>query len=500
MQGGRLLTVFLLLVVLMGTAFYHIQHNSPMEINTDAVRPRPEQHDGFKDLQSQTSVLSNAETVAFRNKTQWDVTVHSDTEDMTNGTCRPHLNVAFMKVHKCGSSLMFHMLLRFGYEHNVIVALPRQKNREIIGGFGTIKDDDFLAPPGGKRWNIFGHHAFYNRTRFPQLMAPNTRYVAILREPLRRLKSAFQYFNLGKGFPGLEKQTPKGIAPVTTYLAKPMYWDPLFKFKPFFSVKKRTSEFLVKAKEHFCFRNCMSRDLGFSEKDYDNNTAVEEFVRGIENDFTTVLIIEYLPASLILLKRRMCWTFYDILYGHHPRRQRYKLKTPITDDMKSTFYQHNYADLMLYTRFNESFQRQISQEGADFQDEVSHFMRINKDVGSFCRSKKRQGKGKMIVKKSKWNDAFSLGKSLCSRYVRNRQYWDALLRSRYQHTQNKELENENSVVQITKSRPRKPPKRPSRKPQKRPLRKPRKRPPRKPRKRPPRKPRKRPQKSRKRKH
>ncbi|XP_035660634.1 galactosylceramide sulfotransferase-like [Branchiostoma floridae] len=304
-----------------------------------------------------------------------------------------------MKVHKCGSSLISHMFLRFGYEHNLTVALPRQVGREVIGGFGTINDGDYLHPPGGKRWNIFGHHAIYNRTCFRQLMAPNTRYVAILREPLQRIQSAFSYFHLEKGFPGLQNETPKGIAPVITYLDRPRYWDPLFKLK---SVSTKTWNNMVLLREHVCFRNCMSRDLGLAEGDYSNHTAVEEFVRGIENDFKTMLILEYLPASLILLKRRMCWTFYDILYitGPHSRNQKYRLKAPITDEMKRTFYEHNYADLVLYTRFNESLHRQISQESADFQEEVNHFKHVNSNVSKYCHSKTRQEKGDFLLGKA----------------------------------------------------------------------------------------------------
>ncbi|XP_019630697.1 PREDICTED: galactose-3-O-sulfotransferase 3-like [Branchiostoma belcheri] len=346
----------------------------------------------------------------------------------TKGTCQPHLNVAFMKIHKCGSSLISHMLLRFGYGHNLIVALPSEKGREIIGGFGIIKDDDYVHPPGGQRWNSFvGHHAFYNRTRFRQLMAPNTRYVAILREPLKRLRSAFQYFHIGRFFPGLAKKTPKGHAHFTTYLARPTYWDP--RYKPPKEVRLR---------EHVCFRNCMARDLGLAARDYDNHTTVEEFVRGIENDFKIMLILEYLPESLVLLKRRMCWTFYDILYtseGGHARLQKYRGRADVTDEMKHTFYQHNYADVLLYTRFNESFHKQISQEGSDFQEEVRQFTEVNKDVNEYCRSKERQGKGNMVVEKSKWNDAFSVGISLCRQYGQARRYWDNLLRLKYRHTE-----------------------------------------------------------------
>ncbi|XP_066292584.1 galactosylceramide sulfotransferase-like [Branchiostoma lanceolatum] len=333
---------------------------------------------------------------------------------ISNVICKPHLNVAFMKVHKCGSTTVSNVIYRFGYEHKLIVALPPTRDRPIIGSFGTIKDSDYKHPPGGKRWNIFAHHAMYNRTRFYQLMAPDTRYVTILREPLRRLESAFKYFHLQRRFPGLEKQTRHGTPPVVTYLTRPGYWDPRYR-QP-----KRISD-----KEHFCFRNCMARDLGLKEKDYDNHTAVQEFVQGIENDFTTVLILEYLSESLVLLKRRMCWTFHDILYtyGRSSRKQRYKRKAHVTRAMKDRFYKRNYADVMLYTRFKDSLQRQIKEEGADFRQEVMHFKRVNKDVGRYCHAKKKKRPEKIVVPKSKWSDAFFVDRPFCGRYGKSRKYW-----------------------------------------------------------------------------
>ncbi|XP_019616641.1 PREDICTED: galactose-3-O-sulfotransferase 4-like [Branchiostoma belcheri] len=342
----------------------------------------------------------------------------------SKGICQPHLNVAFLKVHKCGSTTVANMMYRFGYKHKLIVALAPKSAQSIIGSFGTIKDRDYKHPPGGKRWNIFATHAMYNRTRFHQLMDPNTRYVTILREPLTRLQSAFQYFHLQRRFPGLQEQTPRGASYVTTYLKRPEFWDPQYR-------QPKTK----KEREHFCFRNCMARDLGLNEKDYQNHTAVEDFIQGIDNDFTMVMILEYLSESLVLLKRRMCWTFHDILYKYDrrsSRKQRYTRNTPITVNMKDRFYKRNHADVMLYTHFKNSLQRQIEKKGADFLQEVQYFKRVNKDVSRFCHSRKRKRKSrKMVVPKSKWNEAFSVGSSFCASYGKSRRYWHPLLTSVY---------------------------------------------------------------------
>ncbi|XP_066284140.1 galactosylceramide sulfotransferase-like isoform X2 [Branchiostoma lanceolatum] len=343
----------------------------------------------------------------------------------TTATCEPHLNVAFLKVHKCGSTTVEHMLFNFGDRHNLIVALPSKTDCDIIGHFGIIRDEDYEPPPGGKRWNIFTHHAMYNKTRFHQLMAPNTRYITILRKPIERLQSAFHYFRLRTRFPGMEEETAKGIAHVTTYLKKPSFWDPLF--KPPENIIDR---------ENVCFRNCMVRDLGLLQRDYENYTVVQELIKGIDNDFTMVMIMEYLPASLVLLKRRMCWALYDILYNtaRIPKQSKYKLQANITQTMEEKFKKHNYADVMLYNHFKELFLKQIEQEGADFSDEVKHFERVNDKVSRFCATNNKmkwKDRKETVIEKSKWNDAFVVDKFFCLRLHFERIHWDYILWSKY---------------------------------------------------------------------
>ncbi|XP_078678284.1 galactosylceramide sulfotransferase-like [Branchiostoma floridae x Branchiostoma belcheri] len=157
----------------------------------------------------------------------------------------------------------------------------------------------------------------------------------------------------------MKNETANGTAYITTYLKKPNFWDP--RFIPHENIIDR---------ENFCFRNCMSRDLGLLKKDYDNHTAVQAFVQGIENDFTIVMIMEYLPESLVLLKRRMCWTLRDILYESSSwvKKSTYSLQSDFTREMVENFEKHNHADV---ARFKELFLKQIKEEGVGFREEPS---------------------------------------------------------------------------------------------------------------------------------
>ncbi|XP_019645851.1 PREDICTED: galactosylceramide sulfotransferase-like [Branchiostoma belcheri] len=346
MQYSRLSPVFVLLLMLSIALYYNVQVNA----TTDAQQKLPKTG----------NLVSN-----------FKVPKASDSKKApksTKGGCQPHLNVAFLKVHKCASTTVSHVIFRFGHEHDLLVALPAKTDCDIIGHFGVIRDEDYEPPPGGRRWNLFTHHAMYNRSRFRQLMDPDTRYITILRDPLQRLQSAFQYHKFETRFPGMKKETANGTAYITTYLKKPSFWD--LQFIPHENIIDR---------ENFCFRNCMSRDLGLQKKDYDNHTAVQAFVQGIENDFTTVMIMEYLPESLVLLKRRMCWTLRDILYDSSSwvKKSTYSLQSVFTREMVENFERHNHADVVLYARFKELFLKQIKEEGVGFKEEVKHFKRVN---------------------------------------------------------------------------------------------------------------------------
>eukprot|EP00058_Branchiostoma_floridae_P025273 XP_002610763.1 hypothetical protein BRAFLDRAFT_91549 [Branchiostoma floridae] len=380
-----------------------------------------------------------------------------NSSDMTQ--CKFLKNVAFMKIHKCGSSTTQNIFLRFGHVHNLLVALPKGQDKPQIGRFGKITEHDYEAPPSGLRWNVFAHHAVYHRAGILRLMPKNTKFVAILREPVSRFLSAFIYFDMAKYFPGMIG-SPRLLGPrrrlnipdrfkkprnrgqtvgqkitvshqrihtknssILQYLQNPTRWDNVYR-----PPGPRDPNY-----EHACVRNCMVRDLGFPESLYENSTAIHDFVEGIERDFTLVMILQYFDQSLVLLKRKMCWSIRDILYDHRHRTKKAKATKPnITDDMKRTFLKHNEADAVLYQYFNDSLWKQIAQEGDDFQAEVRHFQQVNIGATKYCSNKSRPRE--FLVANSTWNEKFEITPHFCSMLGRKRQTWDEILRSRYRNS------------------------------------------------------------------
>ncbi|KAI8517320.1 hypothetical protein Bbelb_059010 [Branchiostoma belcheri] len=242
--------------------------------------------------------------------------------------CKFHENVAFMKIHKCGSSTTQNIFLRFGHVHRLLVALPKGEDKPQIGRFGKITEDDYEAPPRGTRWNVFAHHAVYNRSGILRLMPEDTKFVAILREPVDRFLSAFIYFKMAKYFPGMigssrqprstldrfkarQKRRQRRIAvsnkkgpprnsisrhtsPVSRsstlnpailqYLQNPARWDNIY----------RPGGPTDPNYEHACVRNCMVRDLGFPESLYENSEAIDRHGTGFyEVDIRTAKLWKY---------------------------------------------------------------------------------------------------------------------------------------------------------------------------------------------------------------
>ncbi|XP_078686462.1 galactose-3-O-sulfotransferase 3-like isoform X2 [Branchiostoma floridae x Branchiostoma belcheri] len=339
--------------------------------------------------------------------------------ELTPPPCQqPQTNVAFMKVHKCGSTTVQKVFLRYGHKHRLTVALPRERDRPSIGTAGVITQRDYLALPRGYP-NIFAHHAIYNRTGFQKLMPKNTKYVAILREPLSRLRSSFKYFKMERYFIGL-REAAGSKPPVLTYLEDPKRWDKLY--------RPSTRKDFV---DHICNRNCMARDLGLKETDYENKTAIENFIRNIERDFSLVMILEQFDQSMVLLRRRMCWSVEDIMYDsvQPSKRSNYgKTQYNITDRMRQNFIEHNYADYLLYNHFKEAIARQITKEGAGFQKELQNYQKTNKVVSKICHSRVKNPN--YVVRSSK-GPIFRVDKLFCDQMKTERQRWDPVLRRDY---------------------------------------------------------------------
>ncbi|XP_066302780.1 galactosylceramide sulfotransferase-like [Branchiostoma lanceolatum] len=175
--------------------------------------------------------------------------------------------------------------------------------------------------------------------------------------------------------------------------------------------------------------NPIARDLGISERLWNNVTAIDEQIKTLDDDMTLVMITERLHESLVLLKRLMCWRLQDILYW--PRQYPdYTLRLDNNPDSRAKHRKWSLADYMLYDHFNKTLQQKISEQGKDFHREVDHFTTVLHDVLEYCQSNL---KTYMVVSASKWNQEFVLSRDYCRRMKMNTQQYLNVFKTSYQN-------------------------------------------------------------------
>ncbi|XP_035688262.1 galactose-3-O-sulfotransferase 2-like [Branchiostoma floridae] len=351
-------------------------------------------------------------------------------------------NFVFAKVHKCGSTTIQSIFFHYGYNHKLIVALPRTNRKAWIGKPHSITEKSYKPTPDGKQWNIFNHHSVYDKEMFLKLMPKDTKFLTILRQPISRLSSAFNYFSLHKYFTNmLNVSVEQRQSPIQIFLSAPWYWEQ--HFHPVRSAYGSLNDL-------GCIRNCMAQDLGMEKSQYNKPDAVKRYIEKLGKDFTTVMILEKLEESLVLLKRRMCWSLQDIIFWEKKQFKkrpyvvragdlRFRgsaLKTDFTDKMLHNYEMYSNIDFQIYDFFYDKLTKDIAEEGQDFLEEVEHFKDILSKVASYCISKR---KPKIAwAKASKWNTPFSINEKYCQLLSEERPGWDRILREHYYDNMDKQ--------------------------------------------------------------
>ena len=129
-------------------------------------------------------------------------------------------------------------------------------------------------------------------------------------------------------------------------------------------------------------------DLGLDWKDFENSTVITHAIDALDKDFNLILIKEHFDESMVLLKRRLCWSIEDIIYmSIHVRFRRTVLsKTEIAKIEK-----WNNADVLLYDHFLKKFWKEVEMEGVGFYDDLSAFKREKEKYANICNKQEVEG-------------------------------------------------------------------------------------------------------------
>ena len=294
---------------------------------------------------------------------QWSTHWKDDTTKKTATPCQPVNNILFLKTHKSGTSTLTNILNRYGDKRNLTVALP-------------TKGYDFRWPRPfqisyvntfGRTPNILNNHARYNKPSMNEIFPKDkTNYITMLREPSAQMESIFNYYGLlAQNFTNKRGN----ISPLENFLVNATFNMEHMKFH-----NTRYSNLI---------KNPALFDLGLDQKYHENVTAVQDYIRQLQQEFQLVLLMEYFDESLVLLKRRFCWEIEDILYFKLNERTN-KDKQELTNQAREQIQKWNSGDALLYDVFNQTLWQMIEREGPDFAEDLALFTRKKEAVKKAC--------------------------------------------------------------------------------------------------------------------
>ena len=121
-----------------------------------------------------------------------------------------------------------------------------------------------------------------------------------------------------------------------------------------------------------------------------NKSKEHLFVDSIAEDFEHMAIAEYPDESLIVMRRKLCWEISDILYLPLNARN-YKAKmAPLDPKLSGKLRDWSRVDTELYSIFNKTLWKQISDYGPDLWDEVKFYKVQKQKINEFCKPNIKQ--------------------------------------------------------------------------------------------------------------
>lgn len=252
--------------------------------------------------------------------------------------CRPRRSVAFLKTHKCASSSVQNVLLRYGDRHNLSFVLPNKSN---YLGHPKRFNHTMASGNGSRRFQILAHHARFEEAEMRRVLAPDVLFVTIVREPASLFESLYSYYDL---------KAKSGMS-----------LDMLTRGRP---LPARVLRRISRGYKGKLGLNQMSFDLGLSREQFNNATVVDEFLHGLDTSFDLVMVAERMNESLILLADLLCWDTDDVVMFRHNARES-SFRRRLSPQQRDALRKLNAADTRLYKHFVKKFDERVAAFGAD---------------------------------------------------------------------------------------------------------------------------------------
>ncbi|KAK6189050.1 hypothetical protein SNE40_005098 [Patella caerulea] len=297
-------------------------------------------------------------------------------QDIHSSNCSPIQNIAFLKVHKCGSSTASNLLRRYSIKNHLNTVLTKK-----ISDFWILNGASEVIPlPKGEYFNILDLDTFYNKALYQKVVPHAKFYLAIMREPVSRYIS-FEFDGSFHG--GIFRRNTSQVY---------MFEDP-------------------NAGDKRSLLQQMSNEFGLSINSRFDDKLIKSHLETIDKEFNFVIIREYYDESLILLRRLLCWRMQDVLYIP-VNNNLTKKPSPITPSGRAKLEKLLKADVIFYNHFKNKLLKSIHDLGVGFLHEVSHFRRVLKQVRDYCVYGRNMWSN-VDIEASSWNNKFSVSKEEC---------------------------------------------------------------------------------------
>jgi hypothetical protein len=314
-------------------------------------------------------------------------TSNNNPRNLCDGGNAKQKKLVFIKTHKTGSSTVTNILHRviqsYGYSPavptgNLYYAWPSIGENSIVESV-----DPRIKPP----YNIAGSgHSRYNRRAYDRIMGPGTHYVTVVRNPRSHIYSSFSYWSVPSHI-----KFNKGPANVDVQ-------DFIKDVKSYWKFLRRGDVDLLHNNMCYDLGGCANNRANYQAYEPINfkvkGTTVKQWVEQMNDEFSLILITDYMDESLVLLKQLMCWETKDIIYlglkmKSKPRKgaenqQRVK-QTPTYKLTQSEVEAFAPIDTELYRFFNQSLWNKIEAQGPSFYDELHEYRGAMWEFSQRCR-------------------------------------------------------------------------------------------------------------------
>lgn len=326
--------------------------------------------------------------------------------------CTPRKNVVFLKTHKCASSSVQNILLRYANQRNLTVVLPLTSKTHYLSRLKPFTRSMIAGAP----WEILGynilcHHMVYNPMAVVDLMPKDSVYVTIVRDPVKLFESLYEYDQL-KDFYKMD---------IEEYAR---------------ATKNRSSSNRVYLRANGMGRNQMLYDLGVRPHQLTNMNFVRLAINNVDQHFDFVMVAEYFDESIILLRHILCWDLDEVVSLTINARMG-NFKKNLTKEAQDLLREWHQGDQLLYEHFLKKFQDTVTEFGKErLATEVEQLRERRKAWFDSCVEKTVESKN--LTSYKIWSEkvagfklkASAIGNSTCEDLVKPENFFTNEIRQR----------------------------------------------------------------------